>query len=54
MKIPLQLVSIREVDDQIWQVSSMHYDFGYSYHESYRLKPIENAFAAKVLPMSSE
>jgi putative transposase len=32
----------------------MHHDLGYFDHESCRLEPIENPFAAKVLPMSSE
>ena len=35
-------------------VSFMHYDLGYFDHETCRLEPIDNPFAAKVLPMSPE
>jgi hypothetical protein len=35
-----------------WLVSFMHYDLGYFDHQTCRLEPIENPFAARVLPMS--
>jgi putative transposase len=42
------------VNDRVWLVTFMHYDLGYFDGESIRLEPIENPFAPKVLPMSSE
>ena len=50
-----QYVGIREVDDQIWLVSFMHYDLGFFDEQENRVEPMgENPFALKVLPMSSE
>lgn len=49
-----QKVGIREVNDKIWLVSFMDYDIGYFDEDSCRVEPIENPFAEKVLPMSSE
>ncbi len=49
-----QKVGVKQVSDKIWLVSFMHYDLGYFDHETCRLEPIENPFAAKVLPMSPE
>jgi putative transposase len=49
-----QKVSVKQVSDKIWLVSFMQYDLGYFDHETCRLEPIENPFAAKVLPMSPE
>ena len=49
-----QKVGVKQVSDKIWLVSFMHYDLGYFDHQTCRLEPIENPFAAKVLPMSSE
>jgi putative transposase len=49
-----QKVGVKQVDNKIWLVSFMHYDLGYFDHETCRLEPIDNPFAAKVLPMSSE
>ena len=49
-----QKVGVKQASDKIWLVSFMHYDLGYFNHETCRLEPIENPFAAKVLPMSSE
>jgi len=49
-----QKVGIKQVDNRIWLVSFMQYDLGYFDHETCRLEPIDNPFAAKVLPMSSE
>lgn len=45
-----QKVGLREVDEDIWLVSFMHYDLGYIDLEEKALQPIENPF--KVLPMS--
>jgi putative transposase len=47
-----QKVGVKQVSDKIWLVSFMQYDLGYFDHETCRLEPIENPFAAKVLPMS--
>jgi putative transposase len=46
-----QNVGIKEVSDNIWLVSFMHYDLGYFDHETCRLESVENPFRAKVLPM---
>jgi putative transposase len=47
-----QKVGVKQVYDRIWLVSFMNYDLGYFNHETCRLEPIDNPFAAKVLPMS--
>lgn len=49
-----QKVGISQKDDKIWLVSFMDYDLGYFDIESRRVEPIDNPFAAKVLPMYSE
>ncbi len=49
-----QIVGIREVADQIWLVSFMQFDLGYFDEEECRVEPIDNPFAPKVLPMSSD
>ena len=49
-----QRVGVKQVSDNIWLVSFMHYDLGYFDHESCRLEPIDNPFSPKVLPMSPE
>jgi putative transposase len=49
-----QDVGVREVDEQIWLVSFMHYDLGFFDHQSCRLECAANPFGAKVLPMSPE
>ena len=49
-----QKVGVKQVSDQIWLVSLMHYDLGYFDHETCRLEPIENQFAPKVLPLYPE
>jgi putative transposase len=49
-----QNVGVTQVSDRVWLVTFMHYDLGYFDDESIRLEPIENPFAPKVLPMSSE
>jgi len=48
-----QMVGIREVADQIWLVSFMHYDLGFFDKEEGRVEPGPNPFAPeKVLTMS--
>jgi putative transposase len=49
-----QNVGVTQVSDRVWLVTFMHYDLGYFDDEAIRLEPIENPFAPKVLPMSSE
>ena len=49
-----QRVGVKQVSDNIWLVSFMHYDLGYFDHETCRLEPIENPFSPKVLPMSPD
>ena len=49
-----QLVGIREVEDQIWLVSFLHYDLGYFDHEERRIEPGPNHFREKVLTMCPE
>jgi hypothetical protein len=41
-------VGVREVDDQIWQVSFMKYDLGYFDEKSKRFEPGPNPFATEV------
>ena len=45
---------IREVEDNIWLVSFMHYDLGFFDHETGRVECADNPFGVKLLPMSSE
>jgi hypothetical protein len=47
-----QIVGIREVDDQIWLVSFMHYDLGYFDLEQKTLQPLDNPFGTRLSPMS--
>jgi putative transposase len=49
-----QKVGVKQVADQIWLVSFMHYDLGFFDNESCRVECAENPFGAKVLPMSPE
>jgi putative transposase len=50
-----QLIGIREVADQVWQVSFMDYDLGYFDQEQDRVEPGPNPFAPdKVLTMCPE
>ena len=48
-----QNVGVKQITDDIWLVSFMHYDLGFFDHESCRLECAENPFAAKLSPMSS-
>ena len=48
-----QMVGIREVDNQIWLVSFMHYDLGFFDKDEGRVEPAPNPFVPeKVLTMS--
>src|SRR5215468_6995540 len=49
-----QNVGVTQVGEHIWLVTFMRYDLGYFDDETCRLEPIENPFAPKLLPMSSE
>jgi putative transposase len=50
-----QLLGIREVDDQIWLVSFMHYDLGFFDKEADRVEPGPNPFTPeKVYTISPE
>lgn len=46
-----QRVGIRQVDDDVWLVSFMHYDLGYIDLEQRTLQPIDNPFGTRLLPM---
>jgi transposase InsO family protein len=46
-----QLVGVRQVDDQVWQVSFMDYDLGYFDLDSCRVEPGDNPFGPQVLTM---
>jgi putative transposase len=48
-----QNVGVKQITDEIWLVSFMHYDLGFFDHETCRLESADNPFAAKVLPMCS-
>ena len=43
-----------QVGERIWLVTFMHYDLGYFDDETSGLKPIENPFGPKVLPIRPE
>ncbi len=43
-----QDVGIREVDDDLWQVSFMNYELGFFDEKSGRFEPGANPFASKV------
>ena len=44
-----QMVGVKEVDNDVWLVSFMHYDLGFFDRSSKRLEPIENPFGAKMV-----
>ena len=46
-------IGVKEVAEQIWMISFMHYDLGFFDHQSNRVECAPNPFDAKVLPMSS-
>jgi hypothetical protein len=41
-----QRVGVREVSENIWLVSFMHYDLGFFDHETYRIESAVNPFEA--------
>ena len=45
-----QKVGVKQVADQMWLVSFMHYDLGFFDNESCRVECADNPFGAKVLP----
>jgi hypothetical protein len=47
-----QRVGIREVSENIWPVSFMHYDLGYFDHQGNRVEYAPSPFEAKVLSMA--
>jgi transposase InsO family protein len=47
-----QTVGIKEVDDNVWLVSFMHYDLGYFDLEQKTLQPLDNPFGQRLSPMS--
>lgn len=47
-----QNVGVREIANNIWLISFMHFDLGFFDHESGRVECAPNPFTAKVLPMS--
>jgi hypothetical protein len=47
-----QRLGIKEVDDGIWLVSFMHYDWGYIDLEQKTLQTIDNPFGTRLSPMS--
>ena len=49
-----QNVGVKQVSDQVWLVTFMHYDLGFFDHETCRLESVDNPFDAKVSPMSPE
>ncbi len=49
-----QTVGVKQVADQVWLVSFMHYDLGFFDNECCRVEAAENPFGVKVLPMSPE
>ena len=50
-----QCVGIREVDEQIWLVSFMHYDLGFFDQDEGRVEPAPNPFTPQtLLTMSPE
>ena len=49
-----QRVGIKQVEDRLWLVSFTDYDLGYFDDTECRLKPLNNPFGTKLLPLSSE
>lgn len=44
-------MGVRQVDNQVWQVSFMDYDLGYFDLDSCRVEPGDNPFGPRVLTM---
>jgi putative transposase len=49
-----QNAGIKEVSEEIWLVSFMHYDLGFFDHEVGRVECASNLSGARLLPMSPE
>jgi putative transposase len=49
-----QTVGVKQIADQVWLVSFMHYDLCFFDNESCRVEGAETPFGAKVLPMPAE
>ena len=49
---PGQNVGVKEVSDNIWLVTLMHYDLGFFDHETCRLEGVDNPFEASVTYVS--
>ena len=47
-----QKLGLKEVDDGIWLVSFMRYDFGYIDLEQKTLQTVDNPFGTRLSPMS--
>jgi hypothetical protein len=47
-----QRLGIKEIDDDIWIVSFMHYDLGFIDLEQKTLQPLDNPFGTGLSPMS--
>ncbi len=47
-----QAVGIKEIDEAVWLVSSMHYDLGYFDLKQRTLQPLDNPFGPRLSPMS--
>ncbi|MHC4070515.1 MAG: hypothetical protein ACYTGS_00560, partial [Planctomycetota bacterium] len=52
--LPPVLLFRLPLEDWVRQGGFVDFDLGFFDHETWRLEPIENPFAAKVLPMSPE
>jgi hypothetical protein len=46
-----QKLGIKEVDEDIWLVSFMHYDLGYFDLEQKTLQPLDNPFGTRLSPI---
>jgi hypothetical protein len=49
-----QTVGVKQVADQVWLVSFMHYDFGFLDNECCRMEAAQNPFGVKVLRVPPE
>jgi putative transposase len=49
-----QNVGIKEISDEVWLVTFMHYDLGFFDTETNRITSADNPFRTKVLPMCPE
>ena len=44
-----QIIGIKQVDNQVWLVSFMHYDIGFFDHQEARVEPAPNPFTPEKL-----